>query len=809
MECEEQKNNTHNLLLRPLGDRHVYSCINLRKPYLYARSYLIQRIFRFNTATLKFYFVRRFSIRLPTTLRFRMALFARQDAGNIDMLLCAGFIARLRLLKGDVYLGVASSGESLARVPRDEAAALHFSGKPGSPKVAVRVSADRYIDMDAPGGITSTPALVRIDTATHARGSLRIALRSLRNPVRYAHIKNTEFALTAASNAGAEPPTEAWFELEVLVVPAVDWITAPVGVSALSAAQACITAALVAGTRFRLRSVHNRVLHVGAQPDDIGDSEKTGKSANESRDTSSTAISVLQNGPKTGIDETNNSEIVFEPVQRGTRHLFRDVASGRYLAFRPGTASNEGSIAALVPESEATNQSAGTHLIVEGAYHHWGDLHLGIALEDLKKGDGSSTAKNDTNPDSERTDTSGHAVEWLMAGPRGRLESRQSKRAWEQFHMELVEQSKERTLQELQPSSVFDIAEKETEARMRASIRAEVDVARASKPKNTGGFNHARALAALSDPEPAAKKPVVPKPEESQTESTDGTASVHPTAVHVAADAAPPTSSGSLPRAAQNRKLTKREKRKKKRKAASAAAAAAAAAASSPSPSKPKQAPKSSSGGETGSASGSAPDEGSSSTVTAEDESTAVPSEQSASSSALAGASGGPACGACGRGISGIYTKALGKSFHPGCLVCAHCRCTLAGTGKLHTHKGAPYCVRCYANHAAPRCARCVQPIMDTVVTAMERTWHRECLTCVYCRNPLSETFWIYADKPREPHCNECVGARAQPNTNRRVGMPGYGQRNLGSGATLDSAVGGSGSARLHMPMLRPPGHKQ
>ncbi|KAK4533312.1 hypothetical protein CCYA_CCYA16G4194 [Cyanidiococcus yangmingshanensis] len=127
-------------------------------------------------------------------------------------------------------------------------------------------------------------------------------------------------------------------------------------------------------------------------------------------------------------------------------------------------------------------------------------------------------------------------------------------------------------------------------------------------------------------------------------------------------------------------------------------------------------------------------------------------------------------CAQCRQSIIGQYVRALSKSFHPACFTCSICSRPLAPAAKFRTSLGNPLCETCYAQHIAPRCARCKAPITDLVVTAMERKWHRECLRCVRCGLPLcderssgSNRFYLYPGHPDKPHCELCVrGERRQ-----------------------------------------------
>ncbi len=670
-----------------------------------------------------------------------MALFGRQEEKDLELLLALGFTARLR--RGHQYVGC--EGEDALRLgPLSDAAQVRFVGRAGTSRVVVRVDA-RYVDIDAT--LKGEPLLLKLHS-TKAGAALRVALSDLR--------KNSPSFLTLpeSGSAGNEPPPEARFEMEVLAVAGDD-----VG-EAMSIPQACVGVAVHLGLRFRIRSVHGRVLRAAG-----GSGRK---------------MAVLQDGEKTGIDDVREGECVFEPIRKGAYVLLRDTNTDRYLALKPGS---DGKNVFLVLVNSANHKNSGAHLVLRASSDVWGMVYLGVVVNDV-----DSTVKDRD------------VIEWIMAGMRGRLETRRQQRGWERLHLEFVVQARERALKDLPAVKIFDVAEKNTRERMRAQVAAGVQNARNENARNEsvakkpaakkGGFDHARALAALSEPEPTPEATRSERPAQEVAAAT---------AARVASRAKPPTEAGTIPRNAQNRKLSKREKRKKRRKGQGLESGNNAGPSNAGTSSTAKQSPAA-----------STPKTARNVDETVSDEPSAESSEiRSSTSSATPTAASGPPCAACGQAIVGPYTTAMGKNFHPGCLVCGKCRIPLTGSGKLHTHNGVPHCSRCYANHCAPRCARCTQPIMDTVVTAMEKTWHRNCLTCTWCRMPLGETFWIYADKPREPHCNNCVGseARAGGGQRRTVNLPGFGPRSNfggGGGGVASGAPTTQGGARMHMMPMRP-----
>lgn len=733
-----------------------------------------------------------------------MALFATPSSNNIDLLFATGFAARLRRPEG--YLAV--NDDNLCFVSSQATAAvLHFAGvrRAETTRATVHVAPKRYIDVEA-SSVTDDPVIVSVHTTPNER-SIRIALSDVRT-------KPAFLTLPEPTAPGVDAGGREFFDLEIIAAPQADWKAPDTtnGEKTLSFPAAVLRAALSLALRFRIRSVHKRVLRLDG-------------------------TRVRQDGPRTTPSEANEAEMLLEPTPTaaGEFYLLRAVtAEGedeQYLAIRPG--SDNSPHVVLIPKPEAEKANSGAQLSILPA-NQWGALHLGL-------------------PDAKGT-------EWLMAGRRGRLETRRHTGGWETYRMEYVIQTRDAALKEAPVLAAYNAAEKATTARARNRIAA--NIARASTKKTTtqspsSGAKKSTAVAAAPLSSPASKKasaaapstsPIAtasdvttkksaeePKPfdhsraiaalslPDERTESADSSPASTPSPTSVQATGAQSLASpngasagaSATTRTGKNRKLTKREKRNRRRRAqgvlpptpknctpqASASAAntprASCNAASTPRASSNASTPRTSENASTprdktatGVGADSTAAEAVSGTVTTSALTSSATSRTSTDTS-------GPPCGACGRPIVGEYTVVNGKNYHRGCLKCGTCSTVLGGTsGRLRMHDGLPRCERCYTERCASRCARCTQPILETVVTAMERTWHRECLTCVYCRNPLGEKFWVFAHKPREPHCNECMGVASAAENNRHRAMA---PRPAGPLPTLDGGEMAGTAARMHM----------
>ncbi|XP_022056103.1 paxillin isoform X2 [Acanthochromis polyacanthus] len=89
-------------------------------------------------------------------------------------------------------------------------------------------------------------------------------------------------------------------------------------------------------------------------------------------------------------------------------------------------------------------------------------------------------------------------------------------------------------------------------------------------------------------------------------------------------------------------------------------------------------------------------------------------------------------CGACKKPIAGQVVTAMGRTWHPEHFVCTHCQEEI-GSRNFFEREGQPYCEKDYHSLFSPRCHYCNGPILDKVVTALDKTWHPEHFFCAQC----------------------------------------------------------------------------
>lgn len=763
-----------------------------------------------------------------------MALFDRISQRNLFGLLRVGFGARLRSEVADIFLTAGVDGVLKRTDSRAEAPVFFFQSgdttiKPCAVAETLPQSALCAILAAGPSSAAkSDPLFLNLSDQpllSLSPAVVKISLQSSPNPHRLLfsftsvgphpkHISLRGVASGAAARSTGDLCKFATFHLEILAstigkgfIPDVHYASQ---LSYITPVQAITHALLQLNVRFRLISVHKSVL--------ASSSDSTGASQSLSfvhQDLSSTSESL---------------PVVFSAFLLA-RPVDDNLPSSRFYSLITTDSSPTTSLYIPDPHSSARDPTLRQipaeecPVCMNVLSGSWGAVNLGTRdcefLHDSEQNGKCGSSTKETEKISRCT--------WLMAGPRGKAEIRHHRGNWETFFVEYVEQSLIAAWNDLPTSQFYTIADSRTRANVRATIERNlvstptgnsVKSAATTKPANRisqnsrgSSFNHAAALAGLSernDSAPEANKsgtqtqsivavPRTKKKGKKAKSSSNGAASV------VKADS--PRS--SLPRNAASKKAAKKNRKKnreisKSPVAGSTTTNASASASDKSNPSAPSDVSHS-----TGQSS-----------QDSQNLSNTEPSNQADTrpSSTESVSDLGPPCAACGRATGGPLTRAMGKVFHPQCFCCGRCRRPIgAGTGQFRERGGIPYCEVCYANHLASRCARCAEPILDTVTTAMDKTWHKNCLTCSLCRLPLTQTFWLYADRPNEPRCSRCVTGEEQKSighSNRRmVNLPGFGRS--GSNHPPFSSVGvneapptlGNVSpdrsrARLHSPML-------
>jgi len=94
--------------------------------------------------------------------------------------------------------------------------------------------------------------------------------------------------------------------------------------------------------------------------------------------------------------------------------------------------------------------------------------------------------------------------------------------------------------------------------------------------------------------------------------------------------------------------------------------------------------------------------------------------------------------------------KAMGKTFHPECFVCAYCGKIFANS-PFYLEDGLPYCEEDWNELFTTKCVSCGFPIEagDRWVEALNNNYHSQCFNCTLCKKNLEgKGFFVKAGKP-------------------------------------------------------------
>lgn len=113
------------------------------------------------------------------------------------------------------------------------------------------------------------------------------------------------------------------------------------------------------------------------------------------------------------------------------------------------------------------------------------------------------------------------------------------------------------------------------------------------------------------------------------------------------------------------------------------------------------------------------------------------------------------------------------RQMHDRCFTCARCKCALAERpyrkdrpagsapepGKPDSVKDF-VCEPCWEEHHAPRCAACALPVSDTILGALNKSWHPACFACGECRTALGDDQKFFEGRDGGPVCETCANVQ-------------------------------------------------
>ncbi|PIO72449.1 LIM domain protein [Teladorsagia circumcincta] len=119
-------------------------------------------------------------------------------------------------------------------------------------------------------------------------------------------------------------------------------------------------------------------------------------------------------------------------------------------------------------------------------------------------------------------------------------------------------------------------------------------------------------------------------------------------------------------------------------------------------------------------------------------------------------------CASCQQPVSGTNPgcTALNQIFHISCFKCKTCGKTLAGTS-FYNIDNNPTCSDCY-NDTLESCTKCQQKITDRLLRAHGGVWHVNCFTCESCNRSL-DGIPFTSDPKDNVYCVNCYQEKFAP----------------------------------------------
>nr|XP_042119245.1 four and a half LIM domains protein 1-like [Peromyscus maniculatus bairdii]XP_042119246.1 four and a half LIM domains protein 1-like [Peromyscus maniculatus bairdii] len=116
-------------------------------------------------------------------------------------------------------------------------------------------------------------------------------------------------------------------------------------------------------------------------------------------------------------------------------------------------------------------------------------------------------------------------------------------------------------------------------------------------------------------------------------------------------------------------------------------------------------------------------------------------------------------CVKCNKPITSGGISYQDQPWHASCFVCVSCSKELSGQ-RFTAVDNQYYCVDCYKNFVAKKCAGCKNPITgfgkgSNVVTHEEHSWHDFCFNCKSCSANLANKRFVFHEQ--QVYCPECA----------------------------------------------------
>lgn len=116
-------------------------------------------------------------------------------------------------------------------------------------------------------------------------------------------------------------------------------------------------------------------------------------------------------------------------------------------------------------------------------------------------------------------------------------------------------------------------------------------------------------------------------------------------------------------------------------------------------------------------------------------------------------------CTKCNQAITSGGITYQDQPWHADCFVCTTCSKKLAGQ-RFTAVEDQYYCVECYKNYVAKKCAGCKNPITgfgkgSSVVTYEGQSWHDYCFHCKKCAINLASKRFVFHQE--QVYCPDCA----------------------------------------------------
>ncbi|XP_075058905.1 four and a half LIM domains protein 5 isoform X2 [Mixophyes fleayi] len=114
-------------------------------------------------------------------------------------------------------------------------------------------------------------------------------------------------------------------------------------------------------------------------------------------------------------------------------------------------------------------------------------------------------------------------------------------------------------------------------------------------------------------------------------------------------------------------------------------------------------------------------------------------------------------CKSCKKAITTEGISFQDQPWHSECFVCTSCKRKLAGE-KFTSKDEAPYCLDCFSNLYAEKCAACLKPITGQgggkYISFEDRQWHSDCFKCAKCT--MSLVGQKFLTQHNDMYCPKC-----------------------------------------------------